>query len=263
MEAASSADSTGIRPLTKRTADGRLYIRRPDAELQIEKVFTLEAGKVLEMLDEGKKRGDEDFLLDETLVYLIREARRANDNDLLNEIYAELNKRVWKKMAKFRSNFNNQADFEDLGQKTEMAIIKKILDVESNAGDFAQVQFGSFVLSESKAVWKQNLVKITKDREFLQTPHDDDEGNPNNFENLASLREEFSTEERLIFKEQIRNLADEQQIIAAMLLDGFQIESKDENEPTISKHLGVTSRTIRNRIKEMREILSGYRGETR
>lgn len=254
MEAGRNANSTGIRPLTKMTADGRLYVRRPDAELQIEKVSTLEKPQILSMLSGGKECGAADFLLDETLVYLLREARRANDENLQGELYAELNRRVWRNIAKFRANFKEPADFEDFGQKTEMAILRKILNVESNAGDFAQVQFGSFVLSEAKSAWKGNLVQIRKDREFLDNPReDDDDGNA--LENL-SLSDDFTPEKGLLFEEKMRRFSPEQQIIAAMLIDGFQIESKRPEELTISKHLKVTSRTIRTRIKEMREILT-------
>ena len=263
MEAARNADSTTIKPLTKRTAEGKLYVRRPDAELQIEKALSLETAQILEMLGAAKERGDETFLLDETLVYLLRQARRANDDDLLNELYIELNKRIWKKLAKFRGNFNNQADFEDFGQKTEMAIIKKILNVESNAGDFAQAQFGSFVLSEAKAAWKQDFVRIKKDRESLDTPRGSDDEETDQLENKADLRDEFSAEKRLIYEEQMRNFSPEQQIIAAMLLDGFQIESKRPEEMTISKYLNITSRTIRTRIKKMREILNESKGEAK
>ena len=202
-------------------------------------------------------------MLDETLVYLVREARRANNDDLLNELYAELSNRIWKKLAKFRANFEEQADFEDFRQKTEMAILRKILNVDSNAGDFAQVQFGSFVLSEAKSAWKQNLVKIKKDEEFLDTPRGADDEEINQLENLADWRDEFSAEKRLIFEEQMRSFSPEQQIIAAMLLDGFQIESKRPEEMTISKYLNITSRTIRTRIKEMREILNESKGEAK
>ena len=263
MEAARNADSTTIKPLTKQTADGTLYIRRADAELQIEKALSLEKAQILEMLGAGNKRGDEAFLLDETLVYLLREARRANDENLLNEIYADLNKRIWKKLAKFRANFKDQSDFEDFGQKTEMAILRKILNIDANAGDFAQVQFGSFVLSEAKAAWKQDFVRIKKDRESLDTPRGADDEDINQLENKADWRDEFSAEKRLIYEEQMRNFTNEQQIIAAMLLDGFQIESKRPEEMTISKYLNITSRTIRTRIKEMREILNESKGEAK
>ena len=242
-------DSTGIKPLTKKTKQGELYVRRADAQLQIEKITTLEKPQISQMLGTGKRRDEADYLLDETLVYLFRESRRAGDNELFNEIYLELNRRVWRLFLKFRSNFKEQADFEDFGQKIEMAILKKLLDTDSDRADFAQVQFGSFVISEAKAVWKQNLAAINKNKRIS--------GNCRvkmvmkraqmNLENLSLAQ--ISDERKMIIREGLRKLSAEHQTVAAMMLDGFQIESKDENELTISKHLGVSSRTIRNWIK--------------
>lgn len=254
-------DSTDIKPLTKRTRQGELYVRRADAELQIEKLLTLEKPQILEMLDGGKRRDEADYLLDESLVCLFREARRSDDDELFNQLYIELNRRIWKLFLKFRGKFREQADFEDFGQKIEMAIVRKLIDTDSDRADFAQVQFGSFVISEAKSVWKQNLAAINKDKEFLETPREDDETGASELENLAL--KDISTEQKLIIREGLRKLSTDHQTVAAMLLDGFQIESKNENELTISRHLGVSSRTIRNWIKEMRSTLADYKGETK
>ena len=258
---ARDAHSTRTKPLTKRTKQGEIYIRRADAELQIEKALTLEKPQISAMLAGNKRRGEADYLLDETLVYLFREARAAGDDELFNRLYIELNRRVWKLFLKFRATFKSQADFEEFGQKTETAILRKLLDTASDKADFAQAQFGSFVIAEAKSVWKQNLAAIKRDQEFIETPREDDETGADELENLAGS--DFSDERKMIIREGLRKLSPEQQTIAAMLLDGFQIESKDENELTISRHLGVSSRTIRNRIKEMRSILADYEGETK
>lgn len=256
---ARNADSTNIRPLTKRTMQGEIYLRRAETQLQIEKVLLFDAPQILEMLSGSERRGEADYLLDETLVYLFREARRSGDENLFNQLYAELNRRIWKLFLKFRSRFHDQSDFEDFGQKTETAILRKLLDADSDRADFAQVQFGSFVISEAKSSWKQNLSMINKDKEFLDAPREDaDETDANELENLADG--DLSDEEKMIIREGLSKLSPDQQMVAVMLLDGFQIESVDENELTISKHLGVSSRTIRNRIKEMRSALADYKG---
>ncbi|MCY7347386.1 MAG: hypothetical protein LH614_14350 [Pyrinomonadaceae bacterium] len=253
------ANSTGIKPLTKRTMRGELYLRRADAELQIEKVLMLEKPQILEMLGGSERRDEADCLLDETLVYLFREARRAGDDELFNQLYTKLNRRTWKLFLKFRSTFHSQADFEDFGQKTETAILRKLLNTDSDRADFAQVQFGSFIISEAKSVWKQNLATIKRDQGFLDTPRedDDDETGANELENLAVG--DLSDERKMIIREGLSKLSPDQQTVAAMLLDGFQIESKDKNELTISRLLGVSSRTIRNWIKEMRSALADYK----
>ena len=51
--------------------------------------------------------------------------------------------------------------------------------------------------------------------------------------------------------------------VAELILDGWQIESKNEIELTISKKLAVSSRTIRNWLKEARAILADYNAEVK
>lgn len=257
---ARDADSTRIKTLTKRTRQGELYVRRPDAQLQIEKILTLEKAQILAMLEGRKRRDETDYLLDETIVYLLREAKIENDNEMIETLYLELNRRIFKLLLKFRRSFqNNQADFEDFGQKVEMAILRKVFDTDSNSADFAQAQFGSFVISEAKGIWKQNLVRVNREEALFDSGREEEY---NRLENI-SWTNELSAESRLIIQEGLRNLSPEHQTVAAMLLDGFQIESKNAKEPTISKHLGVSSRTVRNWVKEMRSVLMGYQGEAR
>ncbi len=259
---ARDADSTRIKTLTRRTRQGELYVRRPDAQLQIEKILTLEKAQILVMLEGRKRRDEADYLLDETIVYLLREAKTENDNEMIETLYLELNRRIFKLLLKFRDGFkNNHADFEDFGQKVEMAILKKVFDIDSNSADFAQVQFGLFVISEAKGIRKQHLVRVNWEEAMFDGGREGEEED-NRLENISSANE-LSAESRLIIQEGLRNLSPEQQTIAAMLLDGFQIESKNAKEPTISKHLGVSSRTVRNWIKEMRRTLTGYQGEAR
>jgi DNA-directed RNA polymerase specialized sigma24 family protein len=260
MDSRAGVDSTEIKPLTKRTGEGVLYIRRPDAELQIEKTLTLSRPQILQMVAARKRRDESDYLLDETIVYFLREARINDDGEMIEALFAELNRRIWKLLAKFRAG--NEADFEDFVQRVEMAILEKIFDMNSNAADFAQVQFGSFVLSEAKAVWKGNLVKLKREQELFETTRaeGDESEDENRLENISGAND-LPAESRLIIAEGLKKLAPHQRTVAVMLLDGFQIESKNAGETTISGHLGVSSRTIRNWIKEMRAALEGYQGE--
>lgn len=261
---ARETNSTEIKPLTKRRRDTDVvYTRRPDAELQIEKVLSLEKPQILAML-ENHRRDEADYLLDETLCYLLREARLADDNETVETFYLELNRRVWKLLGKFRRDFINQADFEDFGQKISLTVMMKIFDLLTDAGDYAQVNFGAFVIMEAKVARRQNLVKAKQEETmFAKNDREDEDGKTNDpLENISDLRK-LNAESRLIMREGFEKLSGEQQIVAAMLLDGFQIESKDEEEPTISRQLNVSSRTIRNWIKEIRVILSDYRSEAR
>lgn len=258
---ARNVSSTEVKPLTKRTQQGDLYVRRADAQLQIAKILTLEEPQVLAMLENSKHRDEKDYLLDETIVYLLREARAAEDANFLEILYANLNRRIWILLSKYRNSFNDQADFEDFGQNVETTILKKLLDIDSDSADFAQIQFGSFVISQAKGTRKQNIAMINREQKLFETARDGEEED-NRLENI-SFTNELSAESHMIFAEGLRKLTPAQQLVGAMLLDGFQIESNDENELTISRHLGVSSRTIRNWVKEMRRTLTHYHGEVR
>lgn len=258
---ARNADSTNIKQLTKRKKDtGELYVRRPEAELQIGKVLSLESAKIFELF-KNKQRETADYLLDETIVYLLHQP--ALEENFREILYAELNQRIWKLLKKFYKRFNNPADFEDFGQKIEMGIIKKIFDTNSDSADYAQVNFGDFVVTQAKVVWRGELVKIEREKGIFYADREGDD------EDISSLIEnslksnDAPTDYTMMLREGLAKLPTHIKIVAELLLDGWQIESKDECEPTISRKLNVSSRTIRNWLKEARTILADYKTEVR
>lgn len=256
-----AGNSTDVKSLTKRTREtGELYLRRSEVETQIAKVLPHENARMFELL-ENRQRDSADYLLDETIVYLLRQGK--DDNFLVETLYTELNRRIWKLLRRFYKNFDESADFEDFGQKIEMAILKKIFDINSDSADYAQVNFGDFVVAQAKVVWRGQLVKINREKEIFYAEREgDDEDNSSRIENSLKSND-APTDYTMLLREGLAKLPTHIKIVAELLLDGWQIESKDEGEPTISKKLGVSSRTIRNWLKEARLILADYRGEIR
>jgi RNA polymerase sigma factor (sigma-70 family) len=255
---AHEANST-IKSLTKRRQEtGELYVRRPEVELQIEKVLSLANEQILALL-ENKQRDSADYLFDETIVYLLREARHENNNPLMETLYLELNRRIWRLMKRFYKNFTNHADFEDFGQAVEMEIIKKIFDTAADSADYAQINFGDFVVTQAKVLWRGKLARIGRENEIFQTERAAEEIDEQNEDRF--ILKEISAEKLLIIKEAIAKLPQNVRDVAVLhYLDGWQIESIEENVPTISKQFNVTSRTIRNWLEEARRILAGYEG---
>lgn len=257
---APDANSTDVKPLTKRKRETReLYARRPEAELQIGKVLSLQPAQIFELL-KNRQRDAADYLLDETIVYLLREPEA--EENFLEILYAELNRRIWKLLKKFYKRFNDPADFEDFGQKIETAILQKIFDTNSDSADYAQVNFGDFVIKTAKVAWRGAIVKIEREKEIFYAEREgEDEDNVNQLENRTTGG--APTDYTMMLKEGLAKLPPHIMIVAELLLDGWQIESKIDNEPTISKKLGVSSRTIRNWLKEARAILADYNAEVR
>lgn len=258
---ASETNSAEIKKLTKRKQEtGELYIRRIDAELQIGRVLSLEKREILELL-KNKQRHSENYLLDETIVYLLRNSK--NDNNFCESLYLELNKRLWKLLKKFRNNFNNQADFEDFGQKIELTILQKIFDFETNSADYAEINFGDYVIKTAKVVWRGELVKINKEKDLFYIQNEDNEEDyAHSIENTLKSND-APNDYSMILKEGLSKLPPHTMTVAELLLDGWQIESKVESEFTISKKLKVSSRTIRNWLKEARTILADYNKEVK
>ena len=258
---AGDTNSTEIKKLTKRKkATGELYARRADAELQISDVLCLENPQILELL-KIRQREAENYLLDETIVYLLREPE--TDTAFRETLYSELNQRLWRLLKKFAKNFKNQADFEDFGQKIELAILRKIFDFETNSADYAQVNFGDYVVKTAKVVWRGELVKINKEKDLFYTQREDEDDDfSNSIENNLKSNDKL-TDYTLMLREGLAKLPPHIMTVAELLLDGWQIESKDERELTISKKLDVSSRTIRNWLKEARAILADYKAEVR
>ncbi|MBS1796679.1 MAG: hypothetical protein JSS81_22805 [Acidobacteria bacterium] len=253
-----AGSSAGIKPLTKRAREtGQTFVRRPEVEAQLAEIVALDREEIFARLD-NRNRDSGDYLFDETLVYLLREARRENDEQTVETLYPELNRRLWKLFKSYFKYFDEPADFEDFGQKVELEIIRKLLDVETDAADFAEVMFGKFVAMQTHGAWRGSLNRIVREKALFQDarPADGDDAPEPQFES-----KELSAEKRLILREMISKLPPNIMLVAALLLDGWQIESRDENEPTISKMMNVSSRTIRNWLKEARRILADDEGE--
>ena len=252
-------NSTDVKPLTKRTREtGELYSRRSEVEMQIAEVLRLDDRQIYERL-ENRQRGSDGYLLDEAIVYFLRE--RTNDQEFVETLYTELNRRVWKLLKKFYKRFEDAADFEDFGQKVEMAIIKRIFDTGSDSADYAQVNFGDFVVKIAKVVWRGELVKIEREKEIFYVERENDEEDGGNRIENNFKSSDVPADYTMTLKEGLGKLPPHIMTVAELLLDGWQVESKETGEPTISKKLGVSSRTIRNWLKEARQILDDYNRE--
>jgi hypothetical protein len=258
---ARETNSADIKKLTKRKKEmGSLYTRRSEAELQIGKVLSLDTEQILEFT-KVRERNAADYLLDETIVYLLREPQ--GEVNFREALYRELNRRIWKLLKKFYKRFKSGADFEDFGQKIELTVLKKIFDINSDSADYAQVNFGDFVIKTAKVVWRGELVKIEREKEFFYTEREGDtEETCNQIENSIKSNDAL-TDYTMMLKEGLDKLPPHIMTVAELLLDGWQIESKNEMEPTISRKLDVSSRTIRNWLKEARAILADYQAEVR
>ena len=258
------ADDVGfgaVRPLTKRRKDnGELYRRRDEVERQIGRVGRLSNAEIFGLLQTTDRAGA-DYLFDETIVYLLRYRHAVGDIAAANELYNVLNQRILRLLGKFRGNFAEPADLEDFVQKVQTSIVEKLFKLDSDIADYAQVNFGDFVVMEARGVWRGRLAAVIKENQHIAAQREGDEDGADPISEISSG--EASVLERMVAKEAIKSLPEHLKVVAILLAEGWKIESRDAAEPTISRYMNVSSRTIRNWVNEAREMLGEYRGELR
>ncbi len=249
-----AGNSTAVKSLTKTAGEaGKPYLRRAEVERQIAEVLSFDDQRIFVML-ENRQRDADGYLLDETIVYLLRE--RKDDKFFAETLYTELNRRIWKLLRKFYTKINNAANFEDFGQAVEMTIIRNIFN-ETAVGDYAQFYFGDFVVKTATYAWYARLKNIKREEAMFETERSDSDEEETKTDEYRFVSAEISTEDKMILQARLAELPENVRHAAILhYLDGWQIESKDAQAPTISKLFGVSSRTIRNWLGSAREILA-------
>ncbi|MCO6512333.1 MAG: sigma-70 family RNA polymerase sigma factor [Aridibacter famidurans] len=240
-----SGEQITVRALTKRKPNGDLYERRAEVEEQLVEVLRLSPDELAKRIP-VPNRQDPRYLFDETLVYLLKEAHRRNDLTMENLIYDHLSIRVEILLRKQAGQVSRN-DSADLVQETHRRIIKKIFNLDSDKSDYAEVMFGNFVTSEAGTVKKNHWRLETKERGYLEIDAPKEDGHDYDPPDEWSL----SPEQSAMLGNALNKIPE--RTVTAYLLhyrDGFQIESKDPDEPTVARVFGVTGRTIRNWFRD-------------
>lgn len=245
--------SKTIRPITRRNLSGELYFRPVAVEDQIRELLMLSQSEILDQLS-VRNKGASGYLLDETIVYLLREADRERDTSLIESLFAEISARV-AKLAKSKRHVDPKIeDVEDMAQDAILFLLERIFE-DSDRADFAEVRFGLFISSFLK----------TRRAELQQRYNDDkssehlDETNPDGHD-FELESGQFAADNELVIREAYGKLRPDVWKAAVLIFEGFKIESKDPDEATVCRMMGVSSRTIRNWMEEAKETLSEIRG---
>ena len=126
-------------PLTRRNAGGDVYQRLATVDRQIQEVLKLDSEELrrrLEIRDEAAP----DFLKEESLVYLIRYYRKVGHRQHVNDLSTCLVKRCAK--LTYGGLGSLAADVRDDGYSEVVEeLFARILDLDSDRGDFLQVRF--------------------------------------------------------------------------------------------------------------------------
>jgi len=231
-----------VRPLTRCNAEGRLYERLPKVQREIEAVMGLGIEELLALAD---------TLNDETLVYLIRERRRAQEWSeacLLSEV---LLKRC---RAMLNSNLLGLIPLvrDEVIERVISQLFSKICTLEDDRGDFLQVRFGRALRRLRETSFQQcayTLAQHALEQADSSTSPFDPQQWP---------------EDKMAFSEAVDGLyaiKDEHHRLAYALryVVEMPVESEDPDVPTISQELKVSPRTVRNWLKQAEDQIATWR----
>lgn len=234
-----------LTPLTAKNVDGIPYSRPAEVELEIIELGALEREALMRRITSGT-------CCPEAMVYFFRFF--GADGEMRDAIFEQLARRVYALLRRRAAGF---AEPEDFIQEVFLLIIRKISDYETSAGDFAQVRFGDFVVSESGNVSKRVWTRTRRD-EITDSIDDIDDDRRAVMEIPTR---ESSVEDRLIARSELARLPAKLRLVSSLyFVDGWKIASKDPGEMTLSRYFNISDRQIRNWLREAQRVLADARG---
>ncbi len=250
-----------IGPLTHVGTDNKRYQRSPEVEAQITAALQLSSEKLQECI-RIRDYTLPGYLKEECLVYLIRHFRKIGDDDLVGELFNQLAVSIRKQAHSQIKQFLHQAYVEDCYRDVVNAVICRLLNLQSDKDDFAQIRFRLWLKQltfntarpyfrrqeEEKTTFSLDTFTDSDKREKLYTARDD-----------APL-----PDRRLLGKESIQSLnflsPDERNVFLLRYCAGWEVENQNPQVLTISKYFNVTPRTIRNWISRAQKKLDEQLG---
>ena len=250
-----------IRPLTRRNADGVLYERTQRVEEQIVEALAMAPAALVERARIQDYRAA-DYLQEECLVYLIREYHRQGQCALVDDLSAVLIDRVTRIVGAKLWILGRELATEAFADVVA-DIFPAIVDMESDAADFAQVRFRFYVERRATSAFRHYRCRAEEAALFADgeddaavSVQDQPDVDGDAVEDAAIARGELD--------EALPGLAViEEPYRTAFILRHFgrwPIEHKDPDIPTISGRFGRDPRTIRNWLKKAEQALEAWRG---
>ena len=255
--------------LTRTNADGEVFKRNPAVERQILDALSLTDDDLLMRagIEDSSTTG---YLQEEALVYFIRISAQRQKSVLFNKLSDILLTRSQEQvMFQLRSLEHKEEAFHEVVRM----LYEKIL-APGDEGDYLQVRYWHMLKRLSIDVYRQYHRDQANDWHYLQPSSYVDQEEAGDTENewenipenknneLAEKTGLSSVEMDVILREGLHVLKDP--IRTAFLLyyfEGWQIESNDPNEITVSKYFSRTPKTIYNWLKQAEEKLIKWRGD--
>lgn len=270
MASASDGLPSVPEPLTHRRPDGTLYERQRHVDLQIAATLALPLEELLNRAH-LEDVDSPDHLHEETLVYLIRAFHAVQENDVVANLAQELLRRS---TPLLKSHFRSldQEDAADAAGETIEELFKQMLDRNSDRGDFLQVRYRMALKRLAISAFRRYSTMINDDQ-AMTVPltavagyqDRDDEDQTTRAIPLDALRAPTSLPDQTMLANEALAMLSEPQRTAYLLFyyEGWQIDSKNPEMPTISKFFGRTPKTIYNWLVAAEKTLEEWRGNTK
>ena len=246
----------GIEPLRKQKSDGATYKRPESVVAFIRTSLSWSFDQLLEHASVLDQRNS-DYVPSEVLVYHLRQTKSDNSDGRFVALYNALQGRIEAACPRADRTIGNQ-QFENARlSEIRDAIVEHVTELMFTDRHTYNEQLDYYECRFSHAV---RMLRITKFKEVGQKEnrkealHYDETGDVRmDVEDALELLKKacLSQEENLTYRIQVRRAInvlpiDEQKVID-MLLTDIPIEAKNEDEPSISRLLGCTEKTVRNR----------------
>lgn len=276
-DAVEGEQSTRPVALTRHRPNGDVWAR--SAAVQAEITATLRLSQDERFRRAGiRQREQSDFMSEECLVYLLRDAQARGDDHARSKLWgcfvSRIQLRIASRLAKLGPEHVEEgyaAVLRDIGLA--------ILDLSTDRGDFLQVSFMTglyrrttteFRTQRRAKVRTQATVPLSRlageegphaepeDQGEAQVARDRwDDGEPSALDVLVGAEDKAAASHALASLP-----PQERQAFILRHYEGWQIESNDPAEMTISKALNRSGRQIRNYLAKAEERLRAWRKET-
>jgi len=240
------------------------YQRLAVVEAQIVAVLPLPAGEVVARasIEYPDRPG---YLLEETIVYLIRAFYLNTDDDVVNDLVAILDARCRQRVKSQYSAMSKEL-LEQLHQDAFGELLTVLLDFRGDSGDYLQVRFWHAhkrrvidAYNREKA-WNKKLApdRVAEAGGADGPPADDEPDEEERYGATPGIQ----VDDWALTRAALQSLPVRQaEAFWLHYHDGWPIESRDPSIPTVSRHFQVTPKTIGNWLREAERALERWRGE--
>jgi DNA-directed RNA polymerase specialized sigma24 family protein len=237
-------------PLTRRG-----YKRRRPVEQRIIGALSLEGDSFLELVEQRDETSS-DYFPPEALIYFIRRANRVGNKRLVNTMMQELYVRCRPLVLGRVRSFVKETRKEII-QEVLTKIASDLLD-PGDVADFAEVSFWLYLKRLTIDVVRQRVSELNSPEVSVDGRLSDDDERSELIANIPASS--LSLDQIVQLNEGLALLPPKQrQAFIMRHAYDMKIESKNPDEMTLSRHFGVTEKTIRNWLDEAERLLTPFR----